>query len=164
MELFFIGLFVWIYFLHGLKLLTIVDLSPHVMSRGDDLFCLIKQLATWKNYGKLLALTYQSYKTHTLEPRKYKLTHINDGHKYTQKHILLWGNWTLPLGFFLLQQYWFTPTTPSHPKYTYCTQPTSIKYTNQKLKLIILETWFVLLWHSNFLAFESWNLQSIYLG
>jgi len=37
-ELFFIGLFVWIDFLHGLKLLTIVDLSSHVMSKGDHLF------------------------------------------------------------------------------------------------------------------------------
>jgi len=37
-EFVFIRLFVWIGFLHGLKILTIVDLSSHVMSRGDHLF------------------------------------------------------------------------------------------------------------------------------
>jgi hypothetical protein len=84
----------------------------------------------WEIFGMDIP-KLQNLHTHTIEPRKYKLTHINDGRKYTKKHILLRENWTLPLGLFLLQQYWFKPTTPPHPKYTYCTQPTSIKYKNQ---------------------------------
>jgi len=46
----------------------------------------------WETFGIDIPKLHNTHThTHTLEPRKYKLTHINDGHKYTHKNTFYYG-------------------------------------------------------------------------